>query len=475
MIRKAIMMAMALACQMGAWAQDDDPIVMVINGEEVPRSEFEYSFNKNNADGVIDKKSVEEYVDLFVNYKLKVVAALEARMDTLTSFKKEFAQYRDQQIKPNMVTDSDVELEAISIYEQTKEDIGPDGLVQPAHIFLSVKQQATPEEQAAIKERIDSIYGALKGGADFGELATNLSQDKGSAKKGGTLPWISKGQTFPEFEEVAFSLEVGQMSEPVLSPAGWHIITMQGRKQLEPYDSLRSSIIDFIEKRNMRMKIATDKVGREVERSAKMLTAEEVMQRFTDSICAKDLEMRYLIKEYHDGLLLYEISNQLVWQKASKDEQGLKNFFEKNKKRYLWDEPRFKGMAYHCKFAEDVDSVKMCVEGLAFADWNKALRDKFNSDSILRIRVEKGIFRLGDNALVDKEIYGKDTTSVSVEGYPIDATYGKLLKRPEEYTDVKGLVTADYQEALEKEWVATLRKTYAVEVRKEVLRTVNNH
>ena len=69
-----------------------DPVLMTINGISVPRSEFEYSYNKNNTDGVIDRKSVDEYVDLFVNYKLKVAAALEARMDTLYAFKKEFAQ-----------------------------------------------------------------------------------------------------------------------------------------------------------------------------------------------------------------------------------------------------------------------------------------------------------------------------------------------------------------------------------------------
>lgn len=64
-----------------------DPIVMTVGGVPVPRSEFEYSYNKNNTDGVIDKKTVEEYVDLFVNYKLKVLAALKARLDTTQAFK----------------------------------------------------------------------------------------------------------------------------------------------------------------------------------------------------------------------------------------------------------------------------------------------------------------------------------------------------------------------------------------------------
>ena len=67
-----------------------DPIVMTVNGVDVTRSEFEYSFNKNNSDGVIDKKNVEEYADLYAVYKMKVAAAIDARLDTLTSFKNEF-------------------------------------------------------------------------------------------------------------------------------------------------------------------------------------------------------------------------------------------------------------------------------------------------------------------------------------------------------------------------------------------------
>ena len=94
-------MIAALLMAAGAATAQDDPTVMTINGQPVARSEFEYSYNKNNAEGVIDKKTVDEYVDLFINYKLKVAAALDARLDTMASFKTEFAQYRDQQIRPN--------------------------------------------------------------------------------------------------------------------------------------------------------------------------------------------------------------------------------------------------------------------------------------------------------------------------------------------------------------------------------------
>lgn len=90
--------------------------------------------------------------------------------------------------------------------------------------------------------------------------------------------------------------------------------------------------------------------------------------------------------------------------------------------------------------------------------------------------MEKGIFKKGDNALIDKVVFKKDTVVTPLPDYPIDAHYGKVLKKgPEDYTDVRGLVVADYQEALEKEWVTDLRRRYSFQVNQDVLKTVNNH
>ena len=131
-------------------------------------------------------------------------------------------------------------------------------------------------------------------------------------------------------------------------------------------------------------------------------------------------------------------------------------------------------MVYHVKDQKDVKAVKKCVKGLAFADWNEKLRSTFNGDSIIRIRVEKGIFKKGDNALVDSVIFKVNNVDVKgTKNYPIDAVYGKKLKQPKEMSDVRNQVTADYQALLEKQWVAALRKKYAVEVYPEIVATVN--
>ena len=453
----------------------DDPVVMTVAGVDVPRSEFEYSYNKNNTDGVIDKKSVEEYVELFINYKLKVRAAQDQRIDTTTAFKTEFAQYRDQQIRPTFVTDADMLEEAHKVYDDYVQRVGADGLVRASHILVLVPQKATKEQQEAAKVRIDSIYDALKAGADFAALARKVSQCP-SAAKGGDLNWFARKQMVKEFEDAAFALQKGEMSKPVLSPFGWHIILLTDRKQVEPFEFHQSSIMRFLEQRGVRDHITDQKLTALANQSNGTLTKEQILEQRADSMAAADINLRYLIKEYHDGLLLYEISNRTIWDKAAKDEAALERYFKKHKKQYRWDEPRFKGMAYHVKEQADVKAVAKCVKKLKFEDWNEALRKAFNNDSIIRIRVEKGLFKKGDNALIDREEFDvRDAKVDSVKGYPIDATYGKMIKKPQDYTDVRGLVIADLQNEMEQRWVADLRRRYAVTVNEEVLKTVNKH
>ncbi|MBR4276696.1 MAG: peptidylprolyl isomerase [Prevotella sp.] len=446
----------------------ENPTVMTINGKPIALSEFVYSYKKNNGPDVLEQKTVKEYVDLFVNYKLKVEAALDAHYDTLTSYNKEFRQYRDQQVLPTIINDADVEQEALKIYNTTKDRIGPEGLVLPQHILMMVGQNPSDSLMNASKLRADSLYSEIKKGADFESMAKQYSQDPGSAQRGGEIGWISRGQTLKAFEEAAFALKKGEVSQPVLSEAGYHIIKMKDRKQLESYDELRDDIMKFIEKRDLRRQIAQNRLKAIAEQ--KNETEQQVMDARADSISAIDQDMKYLIQEYHDGLLLYEVSNHEVWEKAASDEKGLGKFFKKNKKKYAWDEPRFKGIAYHTKDIADVEAVKKSVKGKKFDEWASVLRTTFNNDSVLRIRVEKGIFKKGDNGLVDKMQFGvADAKVKTMKNFPHDAVYGKMLSAPEEMSDVKALVVADYQELMEKEWVKSLREKYPVDVRWDII------
>lgn len=471
---KSLLAAMLIVAS-SAGAQTADPVVMTINGNPVLRSEFEYSYNKNNSETVVDKKSVADYVPLFVNYKLKVLAAEAAGIDTTSAFRKEFLSYRDQQVRPSFINDDDVETEARKIYKETQTRIDSNGgLVRPSHILLMLKQNATQAEQDAAKLRADSIYTALVKGANFADLARRLSDDKGSASRGGDISWVQKGQTVKEFEDVVFSMKKGELSKPFLSPFGYHIVKLMDKQNFFPYDTLRADIRRFIDQRGLRDHIVSQKLDSLAKAAQPATTVQSLLDKRADEMAAKDPALRNLIREYHDGLLLYDISNRLVWDKAAKDEAGLAAFFKKNRKRYAWTEPRFKGIAYNCKNAADVEAVKRSIKKVDFDDWAETLRKQFN-DSTLRIKVVKGIFKKGDNALVDREIFQVDTTYTAPKGYEHTAVFGKKLKAPKTYDDVRELVVADYQEYIEKQWIADLRKQYPVVLNEEALATVNKH
>ncbi|MBQ6191511.1 MAG: peptidylprolyl isomerase [Bacteroidaceae bacterium] len=471
---KKILVSFALAALAMTAAAQEDPIVMRINGVPVTRSEFEYNYNKNNSEGVIDKKNVEEYADLFVNYKLKVQAALDDHLDTLSSYQKEFRQYRDQQIRPLLVPEGAKEKEVRTYYDGLLERLEGKQLIQPAHILIHLKQDATDEQKAAAKVRIDSVYQALKDGADFAELAKQVSQDPGSASRGGMLPWIGPNQVVKEFEDVAYSLEKGEMSEPFLMPFGYDIVKLLDKKDLESYEELHDKIQQYLEGQGIENQLAQQFLDSIAGQSQK--TVEQILDEKTAEFCAKDNELKYLVQEYHDGLLLFEECNSKVWEPAAKDTLALTNYFKKNKKQYAWDEPHYSGMVYYCKNEADIKAVQKLVKKLPQDKWMNTIRETFNKDSVM-VRVERRVFKKGDNVNIDKMAFKvKDAELKPVKNFPYVGVFGKVLKKgPAEWTDVSNQVVSDYQRLKEDEFVAELRKRYTVEIDKAALATVNNH
>ena len=457
-------------------AQMDDPIVMTINGEDVRRSEFEYSYNKNNTDLVVDKASLDEYVELFVNYKLKVAAAKEERLDTMASFQQEMADYRAQQAEEYLLDSAFIEAEAHKVYDNTVESIGPEGLFQASHILVRLPQNASTAEQARAKHRIDSLYHALKGGADFVTVASLHSEDPGSARNGGMLPWLHKGQLLEEFEMVALAMQPGEMSEPVLSPVGYHIIYMNDRKQFEPYEYHREGILEFLDQRGIRS-AAKQSMGEKLARQmGRGITPEQALEHAEKELDTKYPEFGFLMNEFYEGSLLYEISVREVWDKAANDEKGLEKYFKKNKKNYRYDEPVYRGLVVHCISEDVLKGVKKVVKKQPQKEWVKVIRENFNSDSLIQVRMVRGPFTVGKSVHADYYAFGVGERPEAQESFPFTGVVGKLQKKgPDTYEDVRGEVTADYQALLEKEWVSKLRKKYSVVLYPEALETVNKH
>lgn len=473
---KKIFISFALAALTMTAAAQEDPVVMRINGTPVTRSEFEYNYNKNNSEGVIDKKNVEEYAELFVNYKLKVLAALDDHLDTLSSYQKEFRTYRDQQIRPLLVPEGAKEKEVRDYYDGMLARLEGKQLLQPAHILIHLKQDATEEERAAAKVTIDSVYQALKDGADFAELAKSVSQDPGSASRGGMLPWIGPNQLVKEFEDVAYSLEVNEISEPFLMPFGYDIVKLMGKKDLESYEELHDMIMKYLEGQGIENHLAQQVLDSIAGQGDGQKTVEQILDEKTEEFCAKDNELKYLVQEYHDGLLLFEECNTRIWEPAAKDTVALAAYFKQHKKQYAWDEPHFSGMVYYCKEPADVNAVKKLVKKLPQDKWMSTIRETFNKDSIM-VRVERRVFKKGDNPNIDNmALKVKSAELKPVKNYPHIGVFGKVLKKgPAEWTDVSNQVVSDYQRLKEDEFVAELRKRYTVEIDKKVLETVNNH
>ena len=459
-----------------AFAQIDDPIVMTVNGEDVTRSEFEYSYNKNNTDLVVDKASLDDYVELFVNYKLKVAAAKEAQLDTMAAFQKEMADYRAQQAEEYLIDSVFIEREARRTYELTAQNIGPDGLFQASHILIRLPQQASAAEQARAKQRIDSLYIVLKDGDDFAEVAKQYSEDPGSARDGGMLPWLVKGQLLREFEEVALAMQPGELSRPVLSPVGYHIIYMNGRKPFEPYEYHREGILQFLEQRGIRAQ-AKRSMGEKLARQmGGGITPSQALERAEKELDTKYPEFGFLMKEFYEGSLLYEISLREVWEKAANDEKGLEKYFKKHKKNYRYDEPVYRGLVVHCASDDIYKGVQKVVKKQPQTEWVKAIRSAYNSDSLVQVRMVRGPFTKGKSVHADYYAFGIGERPDTVPSYPVTGVVGKLQKKaPDTYEDVRGEVTADYQALLEKQWVNELRKRYSVVLYPEALATVNKH
>lgn len=645
---KVVLFSALVSASCGLFAQaENDPVIMTINGNPVTKSEFEYIYNKNNSANSIDKKTLDEYVDLFVNFKLKVEEAKAQGIDTTAAFVKEYNGYRAQLAKPYLVDNTADEALVKEAYERMKEDVDvshilvrvapgataadtlaawnkimeaekrlakedfekvardlsedpsvadngghigwisafntiypfetrayntpvgtvsapvrtvvgyhiikvhnrrpSQGEVLTAHIMLFT-DRADEAKNATVKTRIDSLYARVQAGDDFGKLATEFSEDRGSAMRNGELPWFGTGRMVPEFEQAAFALkEKGDVSEPIRSQFGWHIIKLLDKRGVASFDDAKADIERKI-KRDERGKAgqvafvkglkkeydfrleqpAVDEFitlldGKQLNDSSfrhavaaldkplfsfagKQYTqadfaaylkanmhstktiASEVIAEKLDAFETKELlayedtqlarkhaDFRFLSQEYYDGILLFEVSNREVWEKASKDTTGLTAFFKAHRKDYAWDKPHYKGRVIYCKDEPTLKAAQSIVKRSETDSIDKYLRTRLN-DSIQYVKIEKGLFVEGDNPVVDDKVFKSKEKYVPTEEYPYVFVSGKLLKKlPEDYTDVRGLVTADYQTYLEEEWVKHLREKYPVVIDEEVLATVKQN
>lgn len=614
-----------------------DPVVMTVNGKDIRQSEFEYLYNKNNLQQVTPQ-TIDEYVDMFVVYKLKVADAEAAGIDTTAAFRDEFNGYcaelsapylRDSLVEKRLIDEAYARMSTsrcvshillplgntldernanrqrldsirsailagadfgemalkYSIDRSAQRNHGnlgyimantfpypfekaaydtPLGEISPViedapygyHIIkvtderpavgevsarhiLKLTQGLSPEDAAVKKAQIDSIATLLKNGADFEELARKESEDPGSARQGGNLGFFGRGVMVPEFENAAYSLKPGEISDPFATAYGYHIVQTLEFKPLPTFDEARKNI-EAVMARDERSRLPQkeflaalrSECGVAVDESAvteaysiidgastqaDAMTSLEAssallarfpgrdihvsdvasrmarMQQFPDLKLAFRQELdgcideatvglarmrlsdtnadyRNLVNEYRDGILLFEISNRKVWERASSDIKAQNDYFNLHRADYTWDAPRFKGYVVFATSDSLASEAKgyLALNAVDTESLAKTLNDRFGRD----VKVERVLTAKGENGIIDNIAFGGDKAE-PVGKWVAWFPYGhKVLEAPEEASDVKSSLSGDLQQKLESEWVKELRDKYKVKINKKAIKKI---
>ena len=449
-------------------------VLATIDGKSISRDEFMYAYQKNKALSGQKSLTPQEYLNLYINYQLKVADALAMGLDTTKTFRREFQLYRDQQLSKKLVNPSFIDSTARAIYQKEAQQLNGKDLIEVSHILLNVPSTATAAQRDKVAQRADSLYQAVLAGADFAELARRYSEDKGTAQNGGQLPTLYPGMTVLPFEEAAYSLQPNQMSRPVLSPFGYHLILMRNRHPLPAFEQVYPSLLQYLRENNVEEAAAQQALTALQTQTGQSRTS--IMDSLARNLTANDIQLTYLIQEYHDGLLVYEVSKRNVWDAAEKDRAALEEIFKRNRKSLKWENPRFVGYivgAQNKKLAKR--ARKLLLKGIpADMDIREFLHAPFNKDSVVVAAKGRYIVQKGENSTIDHLAFGVKTSKVYQlhDDIPVTMLAGRVEKRPKSFEDARSEVLEIRQKQLEEAWLQQLRSSHRVTINQEVLKSI---
>lgn len=224
-MKKAMLLLLLTAVLFGGLLGQDSPELMTIGDEKVSLEEFERIYRKNNNESSLNRQSPEEYLELFINFKLKVKEAESLGMDTTAAFLNELEGYRRQLAKPYLVDEEDKEEMMKEAYEWSKFDI------KASHILIRLPESPIPEDTMAAYEKMLVIRDRIRGGESFETVARATSEDESVSKNGGNLNYFTVFSMVYPFERVAFTTPVGKLSMPFRTGYGYHILKVYDKRE----------------------------------------------------------------------------------------------------------------------------------------------------------------------------------------------------------------------------------------------------
>jgi len=219
-----IVVAFLFSAVLGQSQVKGDAVFIDFGDEKVTKAEFKRVYQKNNSGEIISKSTVDEYLDLYINFKLKVKEAVSLGMDEEEGFVKELSGYRKQLAQPYLTADGIIAELKKEAYDRLMYD------VKASHILVKLDPEASPEDTAAAYKRAIRVKKNLENGQDFELMAKQYSDDPSAKTNGGNLGYFTSFYMVYPFESAAYNTEVGKVSNVVRTQFGYHVLKVQDKR-----------------------------------------------------------------------------------------------------------------------------------------------------------------------------------------------------------------------------------------------------
>lgn len=287
MIQKALFLGLLLSTtQLFSQAPSKTATIFTVAGQPVTVGEFEYVYNKNNVNNQADysEKSLTDYLNLYENFRLKVKEAEEIKLDTLSSLKNELEGYRKQLAK-SYLTDREITEQLVQeAYNRSLQE------VNASHILVKCDENANPADTLlAYKKAIELRKRILKG-ESFEKIAQENSDDPSAKQNKGEIGYFTVFQTVYPFETAAYTAKAGEVSQPVRTQFGYHLVKLNSARPAQGEIHVAHILLKYPEKvtdvEKGAIKKRIDSIYSEINKGA--LTFDDAVLAFSDDRTSKN-------------------------------------------------------------------------------------------------------------------------------------------------------------------------------------------